>query len=127
MRTVATPTTRQVGDEGEDQALAHLQRQGLLVLARNYRMAGGPRVRGGEIDLVMRDRDGTVVFVEVRKRADTRFGGAAASITPAKQQRLVRTAQHFLRRWRTWPPCRFDVVALEGGGLQWIRGAFEAG
>ena len=118
-------TTRQVGNEGEAQALDHLLQQGLRLIERNYRVARGPRMRGGEIDLVMQERDGTVVFVEVRARSSSRFGGAAASITARKQQRLVLAARHYLMRWRSPPPCRFDVVALEDGGLRWIRGAFE--
>jgi putative endonuclease len=65
------------------------------------------RCKGGEIDLVMQDGE-ALVFVEVRKRADQRHGGAAASITPAKQKRLIVAAQHYLQRYRMPPPCRFD-------------------
>ena len=57
-----------------------------------------PAARGGEIDLILRERDGTLVFVEVRARADARHGGAAASVGVAKQRSLVFAAQHFLRR-----------------------------
>ena len=96
-------------------------------MARNYRLAGGPRARGAEIDLILRDSDGTLVFVEVRARADGRAGGAAASVTGPKQRRIVRAAQHYLMRLPQWPPCRFDVVAIEGERLEWIRAAFDAG
>ena len=119
-------TTKSVGDAAEHRALEHLQRQGLTLVARNYRLAGGPRARGAEIDLILRDADGTLVFVEVRSRADGRAGGAAASITGMKQRRIVRAAQHYLMRLPQWPPCRFDVVAIEGERLEWIRGAFDA-
>jgi putative endonuclease len=119
-------TTKSVGDAAEDRALKHLLRQGLTLVARNYRLAGGPRVRGAEIDLILRDADGTLVFVEVRSRADGRAGGAAASITGVKQRRIVRAAQHYLMRLPQWPPCRFDVVAIEGERLEWIRAAFDA-
>ena len=85
-----------------------------MLVRRNYRVARGPRARGGEIDLVMRDPDGTLVFVEVRVRRDARFGGAAASVGAAKRQRLVFAASHFLRRLASPPPCRFDVVAVDG-------------
>ncbi len=115
------------GEAAEAQALAWLQRQGLALLQRHYRVARGPRAQGGEIDLVMRERDGTLVFVEVRARADTRHGGAAASVTPAKQRSLLLAARHYLQRWPSPPPCRFDVVAIDGGELAWIRGAFDAG
>ena len=119
-------TTKSVGDAAEDRALKHLLRQGLTLVARNYRLAGGPRARGAEIDLILRDSDGTLVFVEVRARADGRAGGAAASITGVKQRRIVRAAQHYLMRLPQWPPCRFDVVAIEGERLEWIRAAFDA-
>ncbi len=118
-------TTKSVGDAGEARALAHLERQGLTLVQRNYRVAAGPSARGGEVDLILRDRDGTLVFVEVRARRSAAFGGAAASVTTSKQRRLVFAAQHFLRRYTTLPPCRFDVVAIEGESVQWLRGAFD--
>ncbi len=121
------PTTKALGDAAEDRALAHLANAGLVLVQRNYRVARGPRARGGEVDLVMRDRDGTLVFVEVRARRDGRFGGAAASIGIAKRQRLVFAAGHFLRRLAEPPPCRFDVVAVDGERIEWLRAAFDAG
>ncbi len=119
-------TTKAVGDGGEDRALAHLLRAGLRLVERNYRVAGGPRVRGGEIDLVLRDRDGTLVFVEVRTRATRSHGGAAATVSAVKQQRLVRAARHYLMRFASPPPCRFDVVAIDGEHIEWLRAAFDA-
>jgi putative endonuclease len=92
---------------------------------RNYRVAAGPNARGGEVDLILRERDGTLVFVEVRARSSAAFGGAAASVTASKQRRLVFAAQHFLRRYSALPPCRFDVVAIDGDSVQWLRGAFD--
>ena len=118
-------TTKSVGDAGEALALAHLERQGLTLVQRNYRVAAGPHARGGEVDLILRERDGTLVFVEVRARSSGAFGGAAASIGTSKQRRLVFAAQHFLRRYSTLPPCRFDVVAIQGEGVEWLRGAFD--
>ncbi|MCW5664935.1 MAG: YraN family protein [Piscinibacter sp.] len=119
-------TTKATGDAAESAALAHLQAQGLLLVERNYRVARGPTGRGGEIDLVMREPDGTLVFVEVRARASDRFGGAAASVAATKRRRLVYAAGHYLLRFASPPPCRFDVVALEDGRLEWLRGAFDA-
>lgn len=119
-------TTKAIGDEGEALALAHLQRAGLVLVERNYRVARGPRARGGEVDLILRERDGTLVFVEVRTRAGTTHGGAAASIGVAKQRRLVLAARHYLMRWPNPPPCRFDVVAIDAGRVEWLRGAFDA-
>lgn len=118
--------TQQKGTEAEDRACRYLQAQGLTLVQRNYRLAGGPFRRGGEIDLIMRTPQGTLVFVEVRARAQARQGGAGASITALKRQRVVLAAQHFLLRWRRPPPCRFDVVALEGEALHWWPGAFQA-
>lgn len=121
------PATKTRGDAAEDSALAHLQRAGLRLLERNYRVAAGPSRRAGEVDLIMSDRDGTLVFVEVRARIDTSHGGAAASVTAQKQQRLIYAAQHYLMRHATPPPCRFDVVAIDGETLTWLQGAFDAG
>jgi putative endonuclease len=119
-------TPKSAGDRAESLALEHLQRHGLALVCRNYRVARGPRARGGEIDLILRERDGTVVFVEVRSRTDPTFGGALASVTARKQQRLVLAARHYLAGLARLPPCRFDVVAYDGAAVQWIRGAFEA-
>ena len=120
-------TTKAAGDAGEARALAHLLAQGLTLVQRNYRVARGPHARGGEIDLVMRERDGTLVFVEVRARRSASHGGAAASVSASKQRSLVLAAQHFLTSFRTVPPCRFDVIALDGDRIEWLRGAFDAG
>lgn len=124
-----TRTDRQRrGDAAEALALAHLQAHGLTLVERNYRLARGPHARGGEIDLVMRARDGTLVFVEVRARTDARFGGAAASVGAAKRASLVLAARHYLAsRFRAPPPCRFDVVAIDGDAVEWLPAAFDAG
>lgn len=115
-----------VGDDAEERALQHLLRQGLRLVERNYRVAAGPRARGGEVDLIMLDRDGTLVFVEVRARQSRSHGGAAASVTHGKQRRVIYAAQHYLQRSATPPPCRFDVVAIDADSLEWLRGAFFA-
>ncbi|MEY4652847.1 MAG: hypothetical protein RI884_1428 [Pseudomonadota bacterium] len=116
-------TTKQAGDAAEAQALAHLSRAGLRLVARNYRTPGRG---GGEVDLILRDTDGTLVFTEVRLRASSRFGGAAASVGVAKRRRIVFAARHFLMRLPAPPPCRFDVVAIEGTRIDWLQGAFDA-
>lgn len=117
-------STRERGMAAEDAALAHLQRAGLRLLERNYRTPGRG---GGEIDLILRDGDGTLVFVEVRARARASQGGAAASVGAVKQRRIVLAARHYLQRWPSPPPCRFDVVALEEGRIEWLQAAFDAG
>ncbi|MBW7925148.1 MAG: YraN family protein [Burkholderiaceae bacterium] len=107
------------GDAAEERALAFLVDHGLSLVERNATS------RLGEIDLVMRDEAG-IVFVEVRARASSGFGGAAASVDAAKRRRLQREAQRWMNRrfGDRWPPCRFDVCAFEGARLEWIRGAF---
>lgn len=113
------------GDAVEDSALDYLQRQGLRLVARNA------RARGGELDLVMRDGE-ALVFVEVRYRAGSSFGGGAASVDHGKRRKLVRAAQAFLLRHPqyTEAPCRFDVIDASGDPqaprLDWLRDAFRA-
>ncbi|OGA82515.1 MAG: YraN family protein [Burkholderiales bacterium RIFCSPHIGHO2_01_FULL_63_240] len=119
-------TTKSRGDEGEERALLYLQQQGLALVERNYRVARGPGARGAEVDLIMRDRDGTLVFVEVRQRADGEHGGAAASVTRGKQRRCILGAKFYLQQLSVWPPCRFDVVAIDGDELTWLPAAFDA-
>ena len=72
-------TTKDVGDAGEAQALAHLLGQGLALVERNYRVARGPNARGGEVDLILREPDGTLVFVEVRTRRGAPHGDGSSS------------------------------------------------
>jgi putative endonuclease len=119
--TKNTTERRATGDHFEGAALSYLQASGLRLVRANF------TCRHGEIDLVMRDGD-TVVFVEVRYRRGKTFGGAAASVTHAKQRKLISAANLWLG-WHPWDasrPCRFDVVAFEGDEVEWIRGAFEA-
>lgn len=109
------------GDAAEAKAAEFLGRQGLTLLAKNF------RVRGGEIDLVM-DHQGTTVFVEVRLRTNRQFASSLESVTASKQQKLQLAAQHFLNQHshRQNTPCRFDVIAF--ADLQqppeWIKAAF---
>jgi len=123
-RSGSAPTTTQAGDAGEDAALVFLQDQGLRLLMRNYRTPGRG---GGEIDLIMRAPDTTLVFVEVRRRRSTTHGGAAASVGKIKQRRIVFAAQHYLARLRNLPPCRFDVLEVTPTGVNWLQAAFDAG
>ncbi len=116
---------RRIGDTFERRAGRYLQRAGLAPVARNF------STRFGELDLVMRDGD-TLVFVEVRYRRNTRFGGAAASVTTRKRERLIRAANGFLAAHPQYADadCRFDVVTFEGDDdaacCQWQQAAFDA-
>jgi putative endonuclease len=124
-RSAAKTDRQQRGDAADAPALEHLSQQGLVLVERNYRVARGPRLRGGEVDLILRARR-TLVFVEVRARADARHGGAAARIGAAKRASMMLAARHCLLRSAKPPPCRFDVLAIDAGAVQWLRGAFDA-
>jgi putative endonuclease len=115
-----TPAQLQ-GQRAEAQALAYLQAQGLILIARNV------RYRCGELDLIMRDQH-TLAFIEVRWRRPSRFVSAAASVDFRKQQRLIRAARCWLaaNAGSRPPPCRFDVVACTPGHLDWIPNAFQS-
>jgi len=128
-------TTKSRGDAAEAIALAYLRQRGLRLIQANYATPGRG---GGEIDLIMREPDGTLVFVEVRQRASQSHGGAGASITPAKQRRIVFAARHYLMRLASPPPCRFDALLIHGTPLagaapedcgaciEWLQAAFDA-
>lgn len=107
------------GKDAEAHAARFLEAQGLKIVERNY------HCRYGEIDLIARDGT-TLVFVEVRARKSSAFGGAGASITASKRQKLTRTTLHYMAGISRTPQCRFDAVLLTGddGPAEWIRDAF---
>ncbi len=113
-------TSREQGDAAEQQAKQYLEEHDLRSVAQNF--SG----RFGELDLIMRDGD-TLVFVEVRYRRSSRFGGAIASIDGRKQRKLIATAQGYLQHHPHDGPCRFDVIAIGEGsnGVEWLKNAFE--
>jgi putative endonuclease len=107
------------GQLAEDLAASYLKQHGLKLLSSNY------RCRFGEIDLIMQDGQ-TLVFVEVRMRSNPNFGSAAESITPAKQKKLIVTAQHYMQQHGE-KHSRFDAVimsSLSMDGIEWLRNAF---
>ena len=125
-------TTKSRGDTAEAAARAFLVGAGLRWIESNYRTPGRG---GGEIDLVMRTRDETLVFVEVRYRSTATHGGAGASISASKQRRIIFAATHYLMRFASAPPCRFDVVLVQGtfadeksfkAVVEWLPAAFDA-
>ncbi|MCK5818836.1 MAG: YraN family protein [Psychromonas sp.] len=109
------------GVKAEKQALLFLEQQGLSLICQNY------LCKAGEIDIIMLDAE-TLVFIEVRFRKNSHFGGALASITAAKQKKLIRTARHYLSQLDNEPYCRFDAIAIDGltNTPQWIKNAFQA-
>lgn len=115
-------TRRQQGAYYENLARRYLERAGLTFIAANV------ACRAGELDLIMRDRQ-TWVFVEVRYRRNATFGGAAASVTHSKQQRLLRAAAFWLAKQHAsfdTSSCRFDVLAITGSQIEWLQDAFNA-
>lgn len=120
MKGRSSPAER--GREMEQLACRHLEARGLRLRQRNF------RCRSGEIDLVMEESDGTVVFVEVRYRGSARFGGAAESIDARKRARLLSAARHYLQHDGE-RPCRIDVIAIAPAGgdysVQWLQNAIE--
>lgn len=113
------------GITAENIACEYLARQGLTLLARNYRS------RRGEIDLIMRDRD-VVVFIEVRSRKHNRTMNVIESINPQKCERIILTSQQYLQSSKVFRDsiCRFDIVLVTGqldrAEIEWIKNAFEA-
>jgi putative endonuclease len=115
----------QRGLAAEQLAAEYLQVRGVKILGRNL------RCKAGELDLVCLD-DGVLAVVEVRQRGNADYGGALASVTWAKQRKIIRATQFFLRE-KNWShvPLRFDVVAIEGlqegrHRVEWIKDAFRA-
>ena len=108
------------GEQAEILAADFLQGKGLRIVVRNYRS------RYGEIDLIAREGP-VLVFVEVRSRSSETYGGAAASITAAKREKLLKTARHYHAGVSPQPPCRFDAVLVSGEPprIEWIRNAIE--
>jgi putative endonuclease len=107
------------GQAAEKIAATFLQKNGLNLLEKNYRCIHG------EIDLIMRDGK-VLVFVEVRLRSNSRFGGAGMSINQSKQQKLARTAELYLQTHGD-SACRFDAIlmhTLDITAVEWIKDAF---
>ncbi len=107
-------TTTQKGQAAEHAALLFLEQQGLTLVERNFSS------RMGEIDLIMWQQK-TLVFIEVRQRTNPNFGGAAASVGLAKQDKLWKTAQIYLQRYSSPPACRFDLLAFDGKNIEWLK------
>jgi len=107
-----------LGGLGEERALQFLRERGYHIVTRNYRW------RGGEIDIIARDGD-CLAFVEVKMRADESFSPAEEALTAKKRERLIRTAQHYIARYRPKVDLRFDVVAIVGEEVRLYKDAFR--
>lgn len=113
--------TQEKGRLAEEKALAYFIQQGFKLVMRNY------RCRLGEIDLIMRDRD-YLVFIEVRARVSTNFGGGVTSITYAKRQKIIKSATHYMmmHKEQSKMAMRFDVLSIDGksAAITWLKDAF---
>ena len=115
------------GEDAEAACCSYLRSQGLKLINKNF------SCRFGEIDIIMSDKK-VLVFVEVRFRKNNNFGGALESITPAKQQKLRKTAELYLQQNRQYENARFDVVSVSKNtqttlfkqqySFDWIENAF---
>jgi putative endonuclease len=111
------PARAIAGEKAEALAAEFLAARGMTIVERNFRR------RCGELDLIARDGD-TLVFVEVRLRTRSDFGGAAASITARKRSRMTAAAGLYLARLARTPPCRFDAVlldAIDTSRIEWLK------
>lgn len=115
----------QRGQWAEQLALDYLVQKKLELLSCNYR---GPR---GEIDLIMLDHE-TIVFIEVRYRANNNYLHVLETINEKKCIRIIKTSQQYLQnsRWSSKKPCRFDIITITGEydnpEIMWIKNAFQA-
>ena len=112
------------GDYWENKAEQLLKQQGMTVLFRNYSCPAG------EIDLVMKTDENTIVFVEVRYRKHQQWANALESIGLQKQKKVIKAANHLMtkKKWHNRYHARFDVVAIQGDKespeINWIEHAF---
>ena len=112
--------TRETGAQKEEQVCAYLLSRGVRVAARNFRN------RQGEIDIVGYDGP-YLVFFEVKYRSGKSRGSAAEAVTATKQKKICRVADYYryIHHCPEDTPLRFDVVAVDGDKLQWIKNAFD--
>ncbi len=109
---------REKGAQSEEAAARYLTQQGYRILQRNFRW------KGGEIDIIAQ-RNGLLVFVEVRARSYSAFGFAAETINSSKKEKIKRTALLYLQKRRLDCPARFDVITFDGDKLEHIENAFD--
>lgn len=113
-------TGKSKGTEAEAAICHFLLQQGLKLIEKNYRCAGG------EIDLIMQEHD-MVVFIEVRLRENNSFGHPIETVTWYKQRKLTKAALLYLQKkqWLNKKNCRFDVVGVNNNQIEWIKNAFD--
>ena len=109
------------GNQAEDLACEHLIKHKVKILERNFRN------RSGEIDIIAMEAD-TLLFIEVKFRSGQSHGFAVESVTPLKQQKIIRTAEFYLQKNAKLAgnDCRFDVISIDNNKLNWLKNAFDA-
>lgn len=117
------PTTTTRGLAAEEQVCGYLEERGFQLIARNV------RYKVGEIDIVALDKN-VLCFIEVRSKTHTRYGAPQETVNVAKQMKLAKAAQLYLKQhYQRLPLCRFDVVAVVGSGVDakiaHFKNAFE--
>ena len=111
---------RRQGNIAEDQAAQYLKEKGYKILARNF------SCRVGEIDIIAKDKQNTLVFVEVKQRKTNLFGGGLAAVNKAKQRRITLTAAVYIKKTKiNYTALRFDIITVTAGVLQHYENAFS--
>lgn len=128
-RAILSMKTQQKGQRGEDQAAAHLEERGCVLVERNWRAGNAQR---GELDIIARDGK-TLCFIEVKARTSTVLGQPQEAVTPAKQRQISRLANAYVSSHQLDDvPCRFDVIEVwlspheeTSGRVSWHKSAFD--
>ena len=113
-------TTKNIGDQAETVAEDFLIKNKLKIIEKNY------RIKAGEIDLIADDQ-GVLTFIEVKYRKTSNFGYPYETVTPSKQQKIIRTAEYYLQKHPKLSnkACRFDVISIHNDDINWIKNAFD--
>lgn len=118
---------RTVGKIGEEAAASFLKAKGVRILDMNFKVC-----RGGEIDIIGLDRDGTLLFIEVKYRKNDKAGNPLEAVGVTKQRSICRASDFYRAKKLMFDyAVRYDVIAVEKEGttdelkLTWIKNAFE--
>ena len=120
-------STREIGNEGEDLAVAYLESKGYTILERNYHF------EHAEVDIVAYDNESYIVFVEVKKRSNNRYGEPEEYVDDEKKQNVYKAAEAWVyERKMDGAPVRFDVISIlqessEAPKIKHFENAFTMG
>lgn len=110
---------RKVGTDKEAEAAAYLEKQGIVILERNFRCGKG------EIDLIGKEQE-YLVFFEVKYRKNADQGHPEEAVGYAKQKKICKVADYYryVHRLPLQTAIRYDVIAIEGDQIRWVKNAF---